>query len=123
MLLPPEFKRLLSAPSLKRVEYLVVGGYAVIFHGYGERRASVLHALCKRYASAMLARCYGDARQVLSYFLRILFVFSWCLHGVLPLGSSPTFGSNAVALVGFLHSTFCILASAFQSGRLNLARG
>jgi predicted nucleotidyltransferase len=34
MLLPPEFRRLLSALSLKKVEYLVVGGYAVIFHGY-----------------------------------------------------------------------------------------
>src|SRR5689334_4782524 len=34
MLLPPEFKRLLSALSLKQVEYLVIGGYAVIFHGY-----------------------------------------------------------------------------------------
>ena len=34
MLLPPEFKRLLSALSLKGVRYLVVGGYAVIFHGY-----------------------------------------------------------------------------------------
>ncbi len=34
MLLPPEFKRLLSALSLRKVEYLVVGGYAVIFHGY-----------------------------------------------------------------------------------------
>ena len=34
MLLPPEFKRLLSALSLNRVDYLVVGGYAVIFHGY-----------------------------------------------------------------------------------------
>ena len=34
MLLPPEFKRLLSALRLKQVEYLVVGGYAVIFHGY-----------------------------------------------------------------------------------------
>ena len=34
MLLPPEFKRLLSALSLKKVEYLVVGGYAVIYHGY-----------------------------------------------------------------------------------------
>lgn len=33
MLLPPEFKRLLSALSLKGVECLVVGGYAVIFHG------------------------------------------------------------------------------------------
>jgi hypothetical protein len=34
MLLPPEFKRLLSALSSKEFEYLVVGGYAVIFHGY-----------------------------------------------------------------------------------------
>ena len=34
MLLPPEFKRLLSALCAKKVEYLVVGGYAVIFHGY-----------------------------------------------------------------------------------------
>ncbi|MEI6396004.1 MAG: hypothetical protein WCT12_33470 [Verrucomicrobiota bacterium] len=34
MLLPPEFKRLLSALSSKGVEYLVVGGYAVIYHGY-----------------------------------------------------------------------------------------
>ena len=34
MLLPPEFKRLLSALYSKKVEYLVVGGYAVIFHGY-----------------------------------------------------------------------------------------
>jgi len=34
MLLPPEFKRLLSALSLNKVEYLVVGGYAVIYHGY-----------------------------------------------------------------------------------------
>ena len=33
MLLPPEFKRLLSALSLRKVEYLVVGGYAVISHG------------------------------------------------------------------------------------------
>src|SRR6266571_4690940 len=34
MLLPPEFKRLLSALSSRKVEYLVVGGYPVIFHGY-----------------------------------------------------------------------------------------
>jgi len=34
MLLPPEFKSLLSALSSKKVEYLVVGGYAVIYHGY-----------------------------------------------------------------------------------------
>ena len=34
MLLPPEFKRLLSALHSKKVDYLVVGGYAVIYHGY-----------------------------------------------------------------------------------------
>src|SRR5689334_3468212 len=34
MLLPPEFKRLLSALSAKNVDYLLVGGYAVIYHGY-----------------------------------------------------------------------------------------
>ena len=34
MLLPPEFKRLLNAFHSKGVEYLLVGGYAVIFHGY-----------------------------------------------------------------------------------------
>jgi hypothetical protein len=34
ILLPPEFRRLLSALSSAGVEYLVVGGYAVIYHGY-----------------------------------------------------------------------------------------
>jgi len=34
MLLPPEFKRLLSALASNQVEYLIVGGYAVIYHGY-----------------------------------------------------------------------------------------
>jgi hypothetical protein len=34
ILLPPEFKRLLFALASNRVEYLVVGGYAVIYHGY-----------------------------------------------------------------------------------------
>ena len=34
MLLPPEFKRLLSALASNKVDYLVVGGYAVIYHGY-----------------------------------------------------------------------------------------
>jgi hypothetical protein len=34
MLLPPEFKKLLSALVSKNVEYLLVGGYAVIYHGY-----------------------------------------------------------------------------------------
>jgi len=31
ILLPPEFKRLLSALSSKEVDYLVVGGYAEIY--------------------------------------------------------------------------------------------
>jgi hypothetical protein len=34
MLLPPEFKKLLSALSAKSVDYLLVGGYAVVYHGY-----------------------------------------------------------------------------------------
>ncbi len=34
MLLPPEFRRLLSALASNKVEYLVGGGYAVIYHGY-----------------------------------------------------------------------------------------
>jgi predicted nucleotidyltransferase len=34
ILLPPEFSRLLSALASNEVEYLVVGGYAVIHHGY-----------------------------------------------------------------------------------------
>lgn len=34
MLLPPEFKRLLVSLASNRVEYLLVGGYAVVFHGY-----------------------------------------------------------------------------------------
>jgi hypothetical protein len=34
ILLPPEFKQLLSALRSSDVEYLVVGGYAVIYHGY-----------------------------------------------------------------------------------------
>jgi hypothetical protein len=34
ILLPAEFRKLLSALRSKDVEYLVVGGYAVIYHGY-----------------------------------------------------------------------------------------
>jgi hypothetical protein len=34
MVLPLEFNRLLSALASNQVEYLVVGGYAVIYHGY-----------------------------------------------------------------------------------------
>ena len=68
---------------------------------YGERGASVLPALCIGVASARLGCCF-----------RILFVFSWCFHGVLPLGSSPTFRSIAASLVGFLPSAFFILSSA-----------
>jgi hypothetical protein len=32
--LPPEFKRLLNSFNSTGVEYIVVGGYAVIYHGY-----------------------------------------------------------------------------------------
>ena len=32
--LPPEFKRLLSSLNSNDVDYLVVGGYAVAYHGY-----------------------------------------------------------------------------------------
>ena len=34
MHLPPDFKELLRLLNLKKVDYLVVGGYAVAFHGY-----------------------------------------------------------------------------------------
>jgi hypothetical protein len=32
--LPPEFKRLLNSFNSSGVDYLIVGGYAVIYHGY-----------------------------------------------------------------------------------------
>jgi hypothetical protein len=32
--LPPEFKKLLKSLNSNGAEYLVIGGYAVIFHGY-----------------------------------------------------------------------------------------
>lgn len=32
--LPPDFKELLSLLNSKQVEYLIIGGYAVAFHGY-----------------------------------------------------------------------------------------
>ena len=32
--LPPEFKKLLKSLNSSGVEYLIIGGYAVIFHGY-----------------------------------------------------------------------------------------
>lgn len=34
ILLPPEFKRFLSVFSANKVEFLLVGGYAVTYHGY-----------------------------------------------------------------------------------------
>lgn len=34
ILLPPEFRQLLNSLNSNGVEYLVVGGYAVIHHGY-----------------------------------------------------------------------------------------
>jgi hypothetical protein len=32
--LPQDFKEFLQLLNLKKIEYLVVGGYAVAFHGY-----------------------------------------------------------------------------------------
>src|SRR3989338_10069020 len=32
--LPPDFKELLRLLNSKKIEYLVIGGYAVAFHGY-----------------------------------------------------------------------------------------
>ena len=34
MLLPPDFKEFLRLLNLRKVEYLVIGGYAVGYHGY-----------------------------------------------------------------------------------------
>src|SRR5258708_6677147 len=34
MLVPPDFKEFLSLLNSKKIEYLVIGGYAVIYHGY-----------------------------------------------------------------------------------------
>ncbi len=38
-LLPPEFNGLLKSLNTNGVEYLVVGGYAVIYHGRRNKRA------------------------------------------------------------------------------------
>ena len=37
--LPTEFSELLSLLNAHKVKYLVVGGYAVAYHGYLERQA------------------------------------------------------------------------------------
>ena len=34
MLLPPDFKEFLKLLNLYKVEYLLIGGYAVAYHGY-----------------------------------------------------------------------------------------
>ena len=34
MLIPPDFKEFLRLLNLRRVEYLIIGGYAVGYHGY-----------------------------------------------------------------------------------------
>ena len=34
MLLPPDFKEFLKLLNLSKVEYLLIGGYAVAYHGY-----------------------------------------------------------------------------------------
>jgi len=40
-LLPPDFKEFLQLLSLKQVEYLLVGGYAVGYHGYPRSTADM----------------------------------------------------------------------------------
>jgi hypothetical protein len=40
-LLPPDFKEFLQLLSLKQVEYLLVGGYAVGYHGYPRATADM----------------------------------------------------------------------------------
>ena len=57
--------------------------------------SSQLQARYKCDATVILRRCYGDAFVFPSYSLRILFVFSWCFHGILlvfpggPLRHTP----------------------------------
>ena len=41
MQLPPEFSRFLSSLNRHAVDYLVIGGYAVIFHGYVRTTADI----------------------------------------------------------------------------------
>ena len=60
MLLPPEFKRLLSALSLRKVEYLVVGGYAVIFHCYVRTTGDLVTSCHRSFStSSKAARARG----------------------------------------------------------------
>ena len=41
MQLPPEFRKFLSSLNRHAVDYLIVGGYAVIFHGYVRTTADI----------------------------------------------------------------------------------
>ena len=41
MQLPPEFRKFLSSLNRHAVDYLVIGGYAVIFHGYVRTTADI----------------------------------------------------------------------------------
>ena len=56
MLLPPEFKRFLSALASHKVEYLIVGGYAVIY-----RKKGLRPGMCLLIAGVSLATRYGRA--------------------------------------------------------------
>lgn len=48
-LLPPDFKEFLKLLNSHRVEYLLIGGYAVAYHGYprptGDMESSILNSL------------------------------------------------------------------------------
>jgi len=39
--LPPDFKELLKLLNSHRVEYLIIGGYAVAYHGYPRATADI----------------------------------------------------------------------------------
>ncbi len=39
--LPPDFKEFLRLLNAKRVEYLIIGGYAVAYHGYPRATADM----------------------------------------------------------------------------------
>jgi hypothetical protein len=41
MQLPPEFRKFLSSLNRHAVDYLIIGGYAVIFHGYVRTTADI----------------------------------------------------------------------------------
>lgn len=69
-LLPPDFKDFLKLLNSKQVEYLLIGGYAVGYHGYSRATADmdIWIAIHPRNAEKMVEviRAFGFAVQGLS---------------------------------------------------------